>query len=100
MSSAVRERAQPAFVKALAALIWLVGMASLLWQIHFWFLYLQISPVTPHPKTGQIYPLRVHEQIVYLTRQELSRVDGPWLWIAFGCVAMFLLLVFKLKQTN
>ena len=91
---------KPFVLKVLAMLSWVVGIASLGWQIYLWFLYLSICPQKPQPTTGHIYPLQVHEQIVYLTKAQAHRVDGPWVYITFGSIAIFIIIATKLKSLN
>lgn len=87
-------------LKGLAVLSWVVGIGSLVWQIHLWFLYLAICPQKPEPSTGHIYPLQVHEQIVYLTRAQSQRANGPWLYITFVSIAVFIGVVGTLKSSG
>lgn len=45
--------------------------------------YAALAPTVPHPESGAVFPLRIHQSIVYLTRTETYFANG-WL-MALAC---------------
>lgn len=77
-----------------------IGACSLAWQLYLWFFYLSIAPHSPAPAAGRVYPMHFHDEVVYLTRQENDRVNGPWMLITIGAGGLFLLSARKIESID
>jgi hypothetical protein len=70
--------AENRFVKLIGAFLLVTGTISLtvLWSASVY--YAARAPGVPHPEYGAVYPFRIHQSIVYLTRRETYFANG-WL---------------------
>ena len=79
------------FVKLFAAFLLVIGTISLLilWTADVY--YAVRAPTLPHPEYGAVYPHRIHQSIVYLTRRETYFANG-WL-MAIACISFVIVAV-------
>jgi hypothetical protein len=75
--------------RALAVTGWGMGALSLGWGIYIQTYYIQTAPTHPIPQAGRVFPLTVHLQTVYLTKQENDRANGPWRLTLVAGIGLF-----------
>jgi hypothetical protein len=82
-----RHNDQSRFLRALPLLFFAIAAGAIGWQFYLWFYYLSVAPRSPIPANGEVYPLQVHKEIVYLTKKQNDEVNGPWMLISIGAIA-------------
>jgi hypothetical protein len=81
-------------LKILITILVIVSFLCLGQNITLQYHYMRNMPKTPHPELNRIHPLDVHGTVVYLTKEEKSKLE--WLHYTMVISIMIVLVIFAI----